>query len=41
MAVASVAVGLVILDGRAKRWEGVCLVVAYAFAVAAFWIAGG
>jgi Ca2+:H+ antiporter len=40
MAGASLAVGLVILDGRAKRWEGLCLVAAYALAVAAFWVAG-
>ncbi len=41
MAVAAVSVGLVILDGRAKRWEGVCLVVVYGLAVVAFWVAGG
>jgi Ca2+:H+ antiporter len=40
MAGASIAVGLVILDGRAKRWEGFFLVAAYAVVVAVFWAAG-
>jgi hypothetical protein len=37
---AAVAVGLVILDGRAKRWEGACLVAGYAVAVGFYWAAG-
>ena len=40
MAGAALAVGLVILDGRAKRWEGILLVVAYAVVVVVFWVAG-
>jgi Ca2+:H+ antiporter len=40
MAFAGISVGLVILDGRAQRWEGFALVVAYAVCVTAFWVAG-
>jgi len=40
MAGAALAVGAVILDGRAKRWEGFFLVTAYAVVVVLFWIAG-
>ncbi len=37
---AALAVGIVILDGRAKRWEGFFLVAAYAVTVVLFWVAG-
>ena len=37
---AAIAVALVILDGRAKRWEGGMLILGYAVVVVAFWIAG-
>jgi Ca2+:H+ antiporter len=40
MAGAGIAVGLVILDGRAKRWEGFCLTGGYALVVALYWAAG-
>jgi Ca2+:H+ antiporter len=40
MAISAVAVGVVVLDGRAKRWEGAMLVTLYALVVVAFWIAG-
>ena len=40
MAGAALAVGIVILDGRAKRWEGFFLVTAYAVVVVLFWVAG-
>ncbi len=37
---AALAVGLVVLDGRAKRWEGAVLVTCYVACVVAFWISG-
>jgi Ca2+:H+ antiporter len=40
MAGAALAVGIVILDGRAKRWEGFFLVAIYAAFVVLYWVAG-
>jgi Ca2+:H+ antiporter len=40
MAGAALAVGLVVLDGRAKRWEGAVLVACYAACVVAFAFSG-
>jgi Ca2+:H+ antiporter len=36
----AVFVGLVIADGKSRRWEGYLLLAVYAVAVAGFWVAG-
>jgi Ca2+:H+ antiporter len=40
MGVAALFVGIVIHDGRSRRWEGLLLVAVYAATVAGFWAAG-
>ena len=40
MAIATIAVTLVVADAHAKRWEGVALILGYAAAVVAYWVAG-
>ena len=40
MAVATLIVGLVVIDARSKRWEGAVLIGVYVAVVAAYWIAG-
>jgi Ca2+:H+ antiporter len=37
---AALFVGIVIFDGKSKRWEGLLLVAVYAAVVAGFWFAG-
>jgi Ca2+:H+ antiporter len=40
MAIATIAVTLVVADAHAKRWEGIALILGYAAAVVAYWVAG-
>ena len=40
MAIATIVVSLVVLDGHSKRWEGAALIGVYCGIVAAYWIAG-
>ena len=40
MAIATIAVSVLVLDGRSKSWKGVALIGVYVAIVGAYWIAG-
>jgi Ca2+/H+ antiporter len=40
MAAAAAVAGVVIWDGRSRRWEGFLLVGVYGLMVVAYWVAG-
>ena len=40
MAIATIAVSVLVLDGRSKSWKGVALIGVYVAVVGAYWIAG-